>query len=178
MYRYIGEFYLLFFVSTASTFNPWMVTHPSANRGPSCLISVFLRELVFPTWYCRSLIWTYLILQVIQTTVYCMQCCGAGAGTSWSEPVWRCEGKNIFFYYFLAYFYMKRSRSRWKKVPGAGVGQKRTGSATLTVCYLARLEIDGRREISYRRCETGDDIRHWDGDGSLKSYHENLASLI
>ena len=26
---------------------------------------------------------------------------------------------------------MKRSRSRWKKVPGAGVGQNRTGSATL-----------------------------------------------
>ena len=27
-----------------------MVTHPSANRGPSCLTSVILRELVFPTW--------------------------------------------------------------------------------------------------------------------------------
>ena len=37
-----------------------------------------------------------------------------GADTFWSEPVWRCEGKNIF-YYFLAYFYMKRSRSLWKK---------------------------------------------------------------
>ena len=39
------------FVATASTANPWMVTHPSVNRGPSCLTSVFLRELVFPTWY-------------------------------------------------------------------------------------------------------------------------------
>ena len=32
-----------------------MVTHPSANHGPSCLTSVILRELVFPTWNCRSL---------------------------------------------------------------------------------------------------------------------------
>ena len=31
-----------------------MVTHPSANRGPSCLTWVILRELVFPTWYSRS----------------------------------------------------------------------------------------------------------------------------
>ena len=31
-----------------------MVTHPSANRGLSCLTLVFLRELVFPTWYSRS----------------------------------------------------------------------------------------------------------------------------
>ena len=40
-----------------------------------------------------------------------------GAGTFWSEPepVWRCEGKNTFFTTYLAYFYMKRSRSRWKK---------------------------------------------------------------
>ena len=30
-----------------------MVTHPSANWGPSCLISVISRELVFPTWYSR-----------------------------------------------------------------------------------------------------------------------------
>ena len=30
---------LLGFVSTASTSKPWMVTHPSANRGPSCLTS-------------------------------------------------------------------------------------------------------------------------------------------
>ena len=42
-----------------------------------------------------------------------------GAGTFWlelepeqeTEPVWRCEGKNNL----LAYFYMKRSRSRWQK---------------------------------------------------------------
>ena len=45
------------FVATASTSNPWMVTHPSANRGPSCLTSVFLWELVFPTWYSRSRTW-------------------------------------------------------------------------------------------------------------------------
>ena len=69
----------------------------------------------------------------------CGQCCGAGAGTIWLEPVlfgrsrsWCEEVKaKTFFYYFLAYFYMKRSRSRWKKVPGAGAGQKRIGSATL-----------------------------------------------
>ena len=30
-----------------------MVTYPSANGGPSCLTSVILRELVFPTWYGR-----------------------------------------------------------------------------------------------------------------------------
>ena len=34
-------------------FNTWMVTHPSSYRGPSCLTSVFLREL--PTWYSRRL---------------------------------------------------------------------------------------------------------------------------
>ena len=28
-----------------------MVTHPSANRGPSYLTAVFLRELVLPTWH-------------------------------------------------------------------------------------------------------------------------------
>ena len=42
-------------VTTASTSNPWMVTNPSANHGPSCLTSVFLWELVNPTWYCLSL---------------------------------------------------------------------------------------------------------------------------
>ena len=31
------------FVATASTSNPWMVTHPSANHGPNCLPSVFLQ---------------------------------------------------------------------------------------------------------------------------------------
>ena len=30
-----------------------------------------------------------------------------------------------FFYLFLAYFYMKRSRSRWKKVPGAAAVPKK-----------------------------------------------------
>ena len=35
-----------------------MVSHHSANHGPSCLTSVILRELAFPTWYCpRSLSW-------------------------------------------------------------------------------------------------------------------------
>ena len=28
--------------------------HPSVNRGPRCLTSVFLWELVFPTWFSRS----------------------------------------------------------------------------------------------------------------------------
>ena len=48
------------------------------------------------------------------------QCCGAGAGTFWSEPepVWRCEGKN-------------GAGAGKRKVPGAGAGQKRTGFATL-----------------------------------------------
>ena len=42
------------YIATASTSSPWMVTHSSANRGQRCLTSVFLRELVFPTWYSRS----------------------------------------------------------------------------------------------------------------------------
>ena len=50
----------------------------------------------------------------------------AGAGVK----IWR---QKHFFYYFLAYFYMKRSRSRCKKVPGAEAGQKRTSSATLAL---------------------------------------------
>ena len=41
-------------VATASTSNPGMITHPSANRGPFYLTSVILRELVFPTWYAYS----------------------------------------------------------------------------------------------------------------------------
>ena len=50
---------------------------------------------------------------------------------SWSEPVlsgWiRCEDAKAktVFYLFLAYFYMKRSRSRWKKVPGAAAVPKK-----------------------------------------------------
>ena len=39
------------FVATASTSNPGMVTHPSANRVPSGLTSVFLWELVLPSLY-------------------------------------------------------------------------------------------------------------------------------
>ena len=72
------------------------------------------------------------------------QCCGAGAGAVagagqsryfWSEPepMKRREGKNVF-YYSLAYFYIKRSRSQ-KRVSGAraGAGKKWTGSATLVL---------------------------------------------
>ena len=45
-------FYCIF--SYSFHFTTWMVTHPSAIHGPSCLTSVILRKLVFPTWYCRS----------------------------------------------------------------------------------------------------------------------------
>ena len=31
-----------------------MVTHPIANHDLSCLTAGILRELVFPSWYCRS----------------------------------------------------------------------------------------------------------------------------
>ena len=34
-------------------FNTWMVNHPSANHGSSCLTAVSLPELVFQTWFCR-----------------------------------------------------------------------------------------------------------------------------
>ena len=43
------------FVATAFMSNPLMVTLPSDNCGPSCWTTVFLRELVFPTWYSRSI---------------------------------------------------------------------------------------------------------------------------
>ena len=46
---------ILLYFSLQHPLHTWMVTHPSANHGPSCLISVILRELVFPTWYCRIL---------------------------------------------------------------------------------------------------------------------------
>ena len=39
----------------------WMVTHPSANHGPSCLTSVILRDLVFPTWYCCIVLATFVL---------------------------------------------------------------------------------------------------------------------
>ena len=41
------RFYCIFHYSIH--FNTQMVTHPSANLGPSCITSVILRELVFPT---------------------------------------------------------------------------------------------------------------------------------
>ena len=47
------RFYCIFHYSIH--FDTWMVTlPPSANHSPSCLTSVILRELVFPTWSCRS----------------------------------------------------------------------------------------------------------------------------
>ena len=49
------RFYSIFHYSIH--FNTWMVTHTSANHGPSCLTSVIIRELVFPTWYSRSSFW-------------------------------------------------------------------------------------------------------------------------
>ena len=52
------------FVAAASTSNPWMVTHPSDNHGPSCLTSVFLRELGFPTWYIRIITYLYRFFNV------------------------------------------------------------------------------------------------------------------
>ena len=57
---------------------------------------------------------------------------GAGAGVK------MCRQKHVF-YFFLTYFYMTRSRSQWKKVPGAG--QKRTGSATLHVTHYRKWEL-------------------------------------
>ena len=48
------------FFTTAST------STPSANHGPSCLTWVILRELVFPTWYCRSFEMTELIFRLFK----------------------------------------------------------------------------------------------------------------
>ena len=65
------------------------------------------------------------------------QCCGARAGAGRSRYFLVGAGGDVkaktFFYYFLAYFYMKRSRGGEKKVPGAEAGQKRTSSATLAL---------------------------------------------
>ena len=47
--------YTVQYFSLQYPLHTWMVTHLSANHGPSCLTSVILRELVFPTWYCRRL---------------------------------------------------------------------------------------------------------------------------
>ena len=53
--RFSASRNLHYFLATSFTSNPWMVTHPGANHhDPSCLNSVFLQELVFPTWYSRS----------------------------------------------------------------------------------------------------------------------------
>ena len=46
---------ILLYFSLQHPLHTWIITHPSANHGPSCLTSVILRELVFPTWYCRRL---------------------------------------------------------------------------------------------------------------------------
>ena len=79
------------------------------------------------------------------------QCCGAGAGRSRYFLVGAGAGVKMWrqkhvFYYFLTYFYMKRSRSRWQKstVPGAEAGRKRTGSTTRpAVRILIRIRIQG-----------------------------------
>ena len=52
---------------------------------------------------------------------------------------------------------MKRSRSRWKKVPGAGAGagQKRTGSATLIQTYKLVNNIDTENsELWFERADS------------------------
>ena len=52
---------------------------------------------------------------------------------------------------------MKRSRSRWKKVPGAGAGagQKRTGSATLIQTYKLVNNIDtDNSELWFERADS------------------------
>ena len=53
----------------------YMVTHPSANHGPSCLTSVILRELVFPTWYCRSLSANFVLINVLFNITICIYHC-------------------------------------------------------------------------------------------------------
>ena len=44
-------FYSTVFAATASSSNPWMVTHPSANRDPSCITSMFLGNWCFHLSY-------------------------------------------------------------------------------------------------------------------------------
>ena len=51
------NFLVTLYFSLQHPLHTWI--HPSANHGPSCLTSVILRELVFPTWYCRSLFFSY-----------------------------------------------------------------------------------------------------------------------
>ena len=65
-----SDFYCIFHYS--NHFNTCMVTHPSTNHGPSCLTSVILRELVFPTWYLFH-IFFFCSVQVAYT-VHCKVC--------------------------------------------------------------------------------------------------------
>ena len=48
---------ILLYFSLQHPLRTWRVTYPSSNHGSSCLTSVILQELVFPTWYCRSFVW-------------------------------------------------------------------------------------------------------------------------
>ena len=82
---------------------------------------------------------SHLLSHGLLTQVSCpVQSCGAGAGTFWSEPepVWRCEGKNVCFTTFEPIFIWKGAGAREIKVPEAGAGQKRTGSATLLLSHV------------------------------------------
>ena len=47
-----------------------MVTNPGANRGPSCLTSVFLRDLVYPTWYSHSHFFFYFCTTATYSTFF------------------------------------------------------------------------------------------------------------
>ena len=56
-------------------------------------------------------------------------------GRIWSQCK-DVKAKKHVLHYFLAYFYMNRSRSRIRVkeiIPGAGAGQEWTGSATLAL---------------------------------------------
>ena len=85
------KFYCIFHYSIH--FDTWRVTRPSANHGPSCLTSEILRELVFPTWYCRSILFYSTLLHIrpcfflrmsgyYSTVWVCMMC-------QYKQTLWR-----------------------------------------------------------------------------------------
>ena len=73
--EFFTEAEILLYFSLQHPLHTWIVTHPSANHGPSCLTSVILRELVFPTWYCRSLSANFVLINVLFNITICIYHC-------------------------------------------------------------------------------------------------------
>ena len=115
-------------------FETWRVTHPSANRGPSCLTSEILRELVFQTWYCRS-----ILFYSTQTTLFFFWECQAAIVHDVSTQTDIVTQQSLY-----------RGRWGWKPTRGQTEGKRYTLTLTLKHSFReSPREIDGTSNVDW-----------------------------